>query len=103
MVLTTGSWAARSPKSKGFRPIVCRNKMRTLSGTSSWQRGCLLCSPFLGEEWSERGLYCMHVDGAAMGKVLGRAQAGTAWLKGRNETKQNSKVWNLGSREVDWP
>lgn len=45
----------------------------------------------------------MHVDGAAMGKVLGRAQAGTAWLKGRNETKQNSKVWNLGSREVDWP
>lgn len=40
MVLTTGSWAARSPKSKGFRPNVCRDKMRTLSGTISWQRGC---------------------------------------------------------------
>lgn len=40
----------------------------------------------LGGESSERGLYCMHVDGAAMGKVSGRAQAGTACLKGRNET-----------------
>lgn len=37
-------------------------------------------------EWGERGLYYMHVDRAALGKVLGRAPAGTACKQKRNKT-----------------
>lgn len=37
----------------------------------------------------------MRVDGAVFDKVLGRAKAGTAWLRSRKETKQNPKIWSL--------
>lgn len=39
----------------------------------------------------------MRVDGAAFDKVLGRAQAGTTWLRSKKETKQNPKIWSLGA------
>lgn len=37
------------------------------------------------------------MDGPVFDKVLGRAQAGTTWLRSINETKQNPKIWSLGA------
>lgn len=56
---------------------------------------CSLCAWPFG--WSGMKGCCMRVDGAVFDKVLGRAQAGTTWLRSRNETKQNPKIWSLGA------
>lgn len=57
---------------------------------------CSLCAWSFG--WSGMKGCCMLVDGAVFDKVLGRAQAGTTWLRSRNEKKKKkNRIQKFGA------